>query len=158
VIPTAVLDATLLSNFAHGRRPDLLHLALGEGAATTPAVMAELQAGEALGLVPLCDWDWLTVVEPSNEEQRLALSLKRQLDPGEAECLAVAQTRRCKFFSDDFAARRLARHHKLTVSGTLGVLLALVDEKRLSQEEADSLLAIMMSHGYRSPVNSLRLL
>ena len=157
-MPTAVLDATLLSNFAHVRRPDLLHLALGEDAATTPAVMAELQAGEALGLVPHCDWDWLTVVEPSDEEHRLALSLKRQLDPGEAECLAVAQIRRCTFFSDDFAARRLARHRKLRVSGTLGILLALVDEEQLSREEADGLLATMITHGYRSPVNSLRLL
>jgi predicted nucleic acid-binding protein len=120
--------------------------------------MAELQAGETLGLVPRCDWAWLTVVQPTDEEHRLALLLRQQLDPGEAECLAVAQMRRRTFLSDDFAARRLAREHKLTVSGTLGVLLVLVDEKRLSQEEADGLLAAMISHGYRSPVNSLRLL
>ena len=39
---TALLDTTLLSNFAHSRRPDLLHRILGL-AATTPQVMAELR-------------------------------------------------------------------------------------------------------------------
>lgn len=153
---TALLDTTLLSNFAHIRRADLLRLALGEEAATTPAVIPELRAGEALGLVPSCDWNWLTILEPTDEERRLAADLERQVDPGEAECLAVAQMRQCKFFSDDFAVRRLARQRGLVVSGTLGVLLALVDEKNLSLEEADSLLTIMISRGYRSPVRSLQ--
>lgn len=158
MMPTALLDTTLLSNFAHVQRPDLLQWALKEDAATTPGVMAELKAGEALGLVPPCNWSWLPTLEPTDEEYRLAAALLQQLDPGEAECLAVAQLRQCKFFSDDFAARRLARQRGLTVSGTLGILLVLVDEKRLSPEEADHLLAIMIHHGYRSPVNSLRLL
>jgi predicted nucleic acid-binding protein len=155
-MPTALLDTTLLSNFAHIRRADLLRLALGEEAATTLAIIAELRAGEALGLVPSCDWNWLTVLEPTDEERRLAADLERQLDPGEAEGLAVAQMRQCKFLSDDFAVRRLARQRGLVVSGTLGVLLALIDEKNLSLEEADSLLTIMTSHGYRSPVRSLQ--
>lgn len=51
----ALLDTTLLSNFAHIQQPDLLHLGVGAQAATTPAVMREIQAGEQLGLVPSCD-------------------------------------------------------------------------------------------------------
>lgn len=155
-MPTILLDATLLSNFAHVQRPELLQTALGENAATTPAVMAELETGEKLGLVPACDWDWLTILKPTDEEQKLAAELLQQLDAGEAECLAVAQTRGSKFFSDDFAARRLAEQRGVVVSGTLGVLLALVDLQHLSLEEADRLLNLMIGCGYRSSVKSLR--
>jgi len=155
-MPTALLDTTLLSNFAHIQRPDLLRIVLGEDAATVPAVIAELEAGETLGLVPVCDWSWLTILEPTNEEQKLAAELQQKLDAGEAECLAVAQTREFRFFSDDFAARRLARHRGLVVSGSIGVLLTLVDGRHLSLEEADHLLTGMIDRGYRSPVKSLR--
>jgi len=155
-VPVALLDTTLLSNFAHIQRSDLLRLAVGNDAATTPATMAELRTGESLRLVPSCDWSWLTVLELTDEEQHLAAELRAQLDPGEAECLAVAQIRQCTFFSDDLAARRLARQRGLKVSGTIGVLLALVDEEHLSLEEADRFLALMIDRGYRSPVRSLK--
>ena len=100
---TALLDTTLLSNFAHARRPDLLQRILGL-AATTPQVMTDLRKGEALGFVPSCDWTWLPVWLPTEEEARIATAWARQLDSGEAECLAVAEARRCRFLSDDFAA------------------------------------------------------
>ena len=92
-MPTTILDTTVLSNFAHIRRPDLLQLALGEDAFTTSVVLAELRSGETLGLVPRCDWRWLTVVELTDEEQNLAASFSAQLDAGESACLAVARSR-----------------------------------------------------------------
>jgi hypothetical protein len=51
----SILDTTLLSNFAHAGRPDLLQLALGETAVTTATVLTELRQGEAAGLVPRQD-------------------------------------------------------------------------------------------------------
>jgi len=155
-VTVALLDTTLLSNFAHIRRPDLLRLAVGDNAATTPAAIAELRTGESLGLVPACGWNWLTVLELTDAEQHLAAELRLQLDRGEAECVAVAQIRGHTFFSDDFAARRLARQRGVKVSGTIGALLALVEEKHLSLEEADRLLSLMINRGYRSPVKSLK--
>ena len=154
-MPIALLDTTLLSNFAQVRRPDLLRAALGLEAATTPAVLGELRAGESLELVPACDWSWLQVLEPTDDERRTAFELARQLDPGEAECLAVALSRNCRFLSDDFAARRTAELKGLTVSGTLGVLVRLVEAGQLSLAEADESLAQMIDQGYRSPVRSL---
>jgi predicted nucleic acid-binding protein len=153
---SAVLDTTLLSNFAHAQHPDLLRYALGEGIATTPAVQAELRAGEAQGLIPRCDWNWLSVLELSDQEQALITDFSRFLDPGEAECLAVAITRRCEFFSDDLAARRLAAQRSLTVSGTLGVLLTLVHRGHLTLEKANAVLETAILHGYRSTVKSLQ--
>ena len=152
----ALLDTTLLSNFAHIRRPDLLRAVTGENAAITPAIMAELERGEALGFVPSCDWSWLKVLPPTDAERRLATGLRLQLDAGEAECLAVAQARQGIFFSDDFAARRLARQRGVEVSGTIGVLLFLVDKEHLSLEDANRLLSSMLEQGYRSPVRTLQ--
>ena len=103
-----LLDTTVLSNFAHVRRPDLLPTVLGPGLAVTPGVLAELHVGEQAGLVPTCDWGWLTVLAPTAAESAAAADLERQLDPGEVECLAVALQRGYRFLSDDFAARRLA--------------------------------------------------
>ena len=86
----------------------------------------------------------------------MATAWARQLDPGEAECLAVAQARRCRFLSDDFAARRLAEGLGLVVSGTLGVLLKAVEIGVVGVDAADDLLHIMIGRGYRAPVRSLR--
>ena len=153
-----LLDTTLLSNFAQVRRPDLLRESFGPDAATTPAVMAELHTGEALGLVPTCDWSWLQMLELTQDERKLAADLARQLDPGEAECLAAALARHGRFLSDDFAARRLAVLQGVVVSGTLGVLAKLVETGLLALDEADELLRGMIDRGYRSPVRSLKIL
>lgn len=153
--PAYLLDTTLLSNFAHVRRPDLLRAVLGPGLAVTPGVLAELHAGEQAGRVPSCDWGWLTVLTPTAAESAAAAELELQLDPGEAECLAVALQRGYRFLSDDFAARRLAEAKGAIVSGTIGILLKGVATGVLALLEADCLLAEMISHGYRAPVRSL---
>jgi len=96
------------------------------------------------------------VLTPTAAELATATALQRQLDPGEAECLAVALHRGYRFLSDDFAARRLAEARGLTVSGTIGILLKGIAAGALSLPEADRLLAEMIAHGYRAPVRSLR--
>ncbi|MCC7355614.1 MAG: DUF3368 domain-containing protein [Anaerolineae bacterium] len=154
-MPSSLLDTTVLSNSAHVQGPGLIRQALGKNAATTPLVMTELRDGVSLGLVPPCDWSWLQILEPTLEERTLAAALSLQLDFGEAECLAVAQSRRCLFLSDDLAARRLAMGRGVKVSGTIGVLLLLVKRGELPVGDADDLLASMVTHGYRSPVSSL---
>jgi predicted nucleic acid-binding protein len=149
-----ILDTTLLSNFAHIQRPELLQVVLID-AVTTATVLAELRAGVSLGWVPRCDWSWLTVVAPNDKEQAQAAHYTTVLDAGEAECLAIAKARGWVFASDDLAARRLAQHEGVAVSGTLGVLQKLVATHLLTLDEADACLAIMVSRGYRAPVKSL---
>ena len=150
-----LLDTTVLSNFAHVRRPDLPRTVLGPDLAVTPGVLAELRTGEQTGRVPTCDWTSLTVLAPTAAESAAAVDLERQLDPGEAECLAVALQRGHRFLSDDFAARRLAEAKGVVVSGTIGILLKGVATGVLVLAEADRLLAEMIRHGYRAPVRSL---
>ena len=49
----------------------------------------------------------------------------------------------------------MALQMNIPISGTLGLLLRLVDQDTLSEYEADALLAQMIASGYRAPVNSL---
>jgi predicted nucleic acid-binding protein len=82
--------------------------------------------------------------------------LLTKLNAGESACLAMALIRKCRILTDDRDARVFARHLKIPLSGTLGVLVHLVDVGSLDVDDADVLLSQMMSAGYRSPVASLR--
>jgi predicted nucleic acid-binding protein len=155
-MPLFAVDATIFSNFAHTERPQLLQGILQGQAIATAKVMAELQRGEELGLVPRCDWGWveLAVLQPT--EVSLSEEIGRIVHPAEAECLAVAIVRGAVFLSDDFAARRLAVARGVVVSGTLGVLRGLIEGGSVTLAEADGFLRAMIEHGYRSPVRSLK--
>ena len=152
----SLLDTTLLSNFAHADRPDLLQLALGETAATTATVLAELRQGELSGRVPHQEWRWLSLLALTPAETALAGAYRQIIDAGEADCLAVAVTRAGRFLSDDLAARRLAQAHGVAVSGTIGVLLSLIHQQHLTVPAADMLLDQMRQAGYRAPAASLQ--
>lgn len=153
---TALLDTTVLSNFANVQRPELLQQLFGETAVIPPAIQIELRQGEILGRIPRVNWLWLRVIELTEAESLLATQYESRVHRGEAECLAVALTRRCGFVSDDRLARRLAKQGNILVSGTLGGLLELVEGQYLTLAEADQLLLTMIDYGYRSPVQSLR--
>jgi hypothetical protein len=82
--------------------------------------------------------------------------LGKTLDTGEATCLALAFTRRLILLTDDRDARRLAQLMKVPLSGTLGLLQLGVDEGFLDLPTANSLLAEMISRGYRAPIRTLQ--
>ena len=149
-----LLDTTVLSNFAHIERLDLLRLALPD-AMTTPHVVAEFKRGLASGHLPTCDCGWLEVVELTVSEEANLAHVRMVLDDGEASCIAVALEREASLFTDDLDARRYAQCHGICVSGTLGVLSLLVEGGHLTVAEADDCLERMITHGYRSPVRSL---
>jgi len=151
----ALLDNTVLSNFSAVERPELVRLALGEVAATVEEVYAELQAGIRLGKLPACDWSWLPVLSLSESERATYERLRERLNAGEAACLALAAARGYRVFTDDRDAREIAADMRIPISGTLGLLTRLVDRGFLSLQEADGLLARMISAGYRSPVARL---
>jgi len=151
----ALLDNTVLSNFSAVERPDLVQTALGETAATVEEAYAELQAGIQLGKLPPCDWSWLPVLRLNESEQAVYERLRERLNAGEAACLAVAAARKYRAFTDDRDARAIAAQMQIPVSGTLGLLVRLVDQEHLTLHEADKLLNRMIAAGYWSPVASL---
>lgn len=149
-----LVNTTVLSNFAHIGRLDLLRLALPD-AATTPQVLAELERGVASDHLAEGDWDWLEIVTLTPEEEARRKDIRRVLGDGEASCIAVALERRGLLFTDDLDARRYAARCGISVSGTLGVLALLVRKGHISVAEAERYLEQMMQTGYRSPVKSV---
>lgn len=151
-----LLDNTVMSNFAGVQRPDLLRIAFGDTLATPQQAFDELEAGVHAGKLPRLDWQWLPVWTLDAAELPRYHELLHKLNMGEAACVAIAITRGCRVLTDDRDARELARHLRIPLSGTLGVLTRLVDIGHLSLDEADALLSQMIAAGYRSPLTSLR--
>lgn len=150
----AVVDTTVLSNFAHIEQPRLLANAFDQ-LVTVEAVLAELTIGMASGRIPAVEWSWLTVIEMTAAEVASAEKLNRTLGAGESQCIALAVARGWMIVTDDRDARRAAQAMNVAFSGTLGALMNLVRGNSLSLSEADNYLKVMKQHGYRSPVNSL---
>jgi predicted nucleic acid-binding protein len=149
------LDTTVISNFALIGRTDWLRQVWPGVLVTAQEAMAELQAGVRLGRVPGADYSWLAVLSLSEAERELRDRLMPPLDVGEAACLALARNRGYAFLTDDRVARREARRWGVPLSGTIGVLMSLLDEGHVSRQQADAALQQMIALGYRSPVCSL---
>lgn len=150
----AVIDNTLLSNFAHIQQPQLLEAAFDQPV-TVHAVMDELAIGVQTARIPSVDWSWLPIIELTDEERAMTERLNETLGRGEAACIALATSRQWIVLTDDRDARRAAREAGIIVSGTLGASTNLVWGGALSLTEADDFLAIMKRSGYRCALNSL---
>lgn len=149
-----VADTTVWSNFSHTGTPKDV-AKIYPGVSSPPQVLAEIQEAQQLGYLPKIDWSWLPTIQLRNEERQAADEFTRKVDVGEAACIALAHSRRLILLTDDRAARRLADTLNIRVSGTLGILMRLIEMGHLSQSEADDQLHTMIAAGYRSPVLSL---
>ena len=104
----ALLDNTVLSNFALVKQLSLLIQVFGKHLATTPYVVQEYENGVRRGRVPSISFDWIAVLPLTHDETTQMTYLQQQVDAGEASCLAVALGRQGIVLSDDRNARRLA--------------------------------------------------
>lgn len=153
----ALLDNTVLSNFAVIHRPDLISASLGKTAATTAQVADELKTGIRTGRLPAADWSWLPILTLSSPQTDLYESLLEHLNRGEASCLAYAfGAPEVWVFTDDRDAREFAGQMKISISGTLGLLLRLTRQEILTLPAANTILSEMIVAGYRSPIRNLR--
>lgn len=150
-----LLDCTVLSNFAAVHRPEFIAQAFSEDISTTDAVFDELETGVRLRRISECDWSWLKKIQLTLAEQHQLQQLRRQLGGGESSCLAVASQRNWKIATDDRDARQWAVRLRIPYTGTLGVLTALVKQKRITLAEGNEWLLWMIQAGYHSPVNQL---
>ncbi|MDX2159874.1 MAG: DUF3368 domain-containing protein [bacterium] len=150
----AVLDTTVLSNFAHIGQAELLLDAFDQPC-VTEVVIFEQAEGVITGRLPYADWSRLPIVELTVAEQQYALELAEALGDGEATCLAVAVSRGWQIVTDDLTARRLGKSLGVSVSGTLGALKNLMNAQIITRAEGDALLSMMIAKGYHSPVQSL---
>jgi predicted nucleic acid-binding protein len=89
-----------------------------------PAVLQEAQSNKsALPPVPLAKHPWLRVQAPRNSEQ--VKQLRKELDGGEAEAIALALELKAEILMDESDGRAVARRLGLVRVGALGVLLRL---------------------------------
>lgn len=150
-----LLDNTVLSNFLLVRRGDLLQRAFQERAHITESVYRELHKGAASGLLPTYDWSWLPVLKLDDKAHLLFIQLSVRLNSGEASCLALAAQGGYQVFTDDRDARKVAAQLGIPISGTLGVLVLLIQQGELQLDEGDVLLTKMIQQGYFAPISSL---
>jgi len=165
-MPDYIFDTTALSNFSAANRLDLLEKRYYDKAFITLEVADELRKGVKAGysyLSPVLKQisgvnpeGWIQIVTPNaGNEYSLRFQFDKRLDPGEASCISLAITRKFIFVSDDLAARRIASKNDIPITGTIGILIALVRNNRLPLGEANRLLQNMIQKNYRSPVNHL---
>jgi uncharacterized protein len=103
-------------------RLDLLPLLFG-GVIVTPAVLAEIEAGnaKATAVPDLLALPWIRVQSP---DATLVAEIPSSLGMGEREVLALAiQTGNRVVILDDKAGRRFASSRGILLTGTLGVLV-----------------------------------
>lgn len=157
-----LLDNTALSNFSKAGRLDVLR-ALMDGRIFVPTeVEKEFLVGVKAKRVPGTEFrralrdGWLQRLRvATDEEVELLTRYRLVLGAGEAACLALAKPRRGVIITDDRAARNLALVESIAHMGTVGVLMGAVNLHVLRLPAANALLRLMISHGYRSPVDSL---
>ena len=165
-MPEVIFDATVLSNFAAADHSSLLEARYHTVGFTTVEVSDELRRGVEAGydylasalkqIETVSPGGWLRILTPSSaEEHRLRTAFDHSLDPGEASCLALAISRGLVLATDDLAARRQAESEGVSLTGTLGILLALVRDDALPLSEANAMLGTMIRRHYRSPVTRL---
>lgn len=165
-MPDYIFDTTILSNFALAGRTDLLERRYRGVVFTTVEVVNELRRGVKAGYAYLESivrhiesfdpGGWLRVLVPESvAEHHLRTEFDEVLGPGEASCLALAISRGLTFATDDLAARRLAQAREVPLTGTCGILVALVRSDALTLAEANAILVAMIQRGYRSPVDRL---
>jgi predicted nucleic acid-binding protein len=165
-MPEYVFDTTVLSNFAAVHRLDLLEGRYRGVVFTTLEVSNELRKGIKAGysylksalqqIETISPGGWIRLLSPDSAvEHRLQSEIDQFLDAGEASCLALAVSRGFTLVTDDLAARRLAQARDVPLTGTLGILIALVRDGALPLNEANAILTTMIQRHYRSPVDRL---
>ncbi len=150
-----VIDNTVLSNFALVQRPKFIRHAFREKVGTTDQVFNELTRGVELGRLPECSWEWLERIRMTASEVVQFAQLRRQLDEGEASCLAVAAQRKWNVATDDKDARKWAIRLHIPHTGTLGILGLLITQKHMTLGEGNDWLHLMINAGYHSPMKTL---
>lgn len=152
--PTLVLNTAVLSNFLQAYSAEWLQQ-LRVPVVACKAVVQEVERGMQLEKTPSTSLDWLTHVDLQPEEVAHAETLRLRLGVGEAESIAVAHARGWGFATDDRVARRVAMQLGVPITGTVGILVELVRDGKVSVAEANAALSVMIQRGYRSPVERL---
>lgn len=152
----AVVDNTVLTNFALIKREDILMKVFDGVLYAANEVLQEFELGKERGVLPNTDWSWMRVLKiESEQEEHLFERLAERLGMGESACLSLAVNRNMKILTDDLDTRNYAQRLGVSVSGTIGVLVLAVKKGIISLEAGNKFLVEMVENGYYSPYKSL---
>jgi predicted nucleic acid-binding protein len=152
----AVVDNTVLSNFALIHSEMLLKRIFSGELYTTEEVLQELHVGEQKDSLPVRDWSWIQILRFEHEQEQATFTrLKQRFGLGESACLSVAIHHERHIITDDLDVRKYAQRCGIPVSGTIGILVLGVKRSMLSLDEGNRLLRQMIQAGYYSPFSSL---
>ncbi|WP_434530837.1 twitching motility protein PilT [Haloarcula sp. NS06] len=149
-----VLNTTVLSNFAHVQRVELLETL--PRLVTVPAVRTELEDGVEThsyltNALTALDTD-IPVAELSPQAQTLEATFLERLDPGEAQAVAVAEAVDGTVITDDGDARTTAIQRDIRLTGSIGLLVRFVESDLISAAAADTYLKRWIDEaGFHSP-------
>ncbi|MDH4409814.1 MAG: DUF3368 domain-containing protein [Verrucomicrobiales bacterium] len=122
---TTVSNTSPISNLALIGRLELLRLVYGT-VIIPKAVRFELEKlGHAAAQTAIHDAElagWLTTESVSDQGQGIVRALSEELDPGEAEAIALALEREGRLVMDELEGRSVARRLGIPVRGVLWVL------------------------------------
>ena len=119
-----VSDTSPISNLLRIGQLPLLQVLYGS-VVIPESVYEEIRALESFGIDTswLSNTEWITIQPVGN--RAFADSLKSELDPGEAEAIALAiELKSDRLLIDERLGRQVAQRFSLKVTGLLGVLVA----------------------------------
>jgi len=87
-------------------------------------------------------------VQEVRESEKLE-TLKKLLDLGESEAIALALELKSKLIIDEKKGRKIAMNQGLEIIGLLGIVYLNIKKGFISKEEAESFLGDALVHGYR---------
>lgn len=151
-------DASVLINFCEVGRLDLLIATCAPPRYVLADVLRELSPSCRTRVHEICSRNAFSVahLQSRAELERWARYTLR-LDAGESATLAAAAEHGWSVAVDDRAARRLVEQElgRERLTGTVGILVAAVEQGHLTKKEADALLRKMVAAGYWAPVSSV---
>lgn len=152
---TVAVDASVLINFLHLDRLDLLAAFVGWRFVVPEEVVAEIQRDEQRArLEQAVELGHLAVEASSTDldEIALALGLRAVMDKGEAACLAMATRRGWSVACDErgpFLREAQERIGLDRVIDTPGLLLRAIRKGHLSVPDADAMKAQLEAHRFK---------
>ena len=154
-----IADASVLIALAKMRRLDLLKALYGD-VLIGPQVKAEtVDAGKRISapgverIEKALDDGWLQVARLSSKEKSTANRIisKGGLGAGEAECIALARSRRLILILDDRAARSFAEVMGITFLGTARMLFHAFAKKHLTLAELEGVVEALSQTIWLAP-------
>jgi predicted nucleic acid-binding protein len=132
-----VSDATPFSNLIQVGRLDLLRQLFGT-VYIPSSVTQELEALTQFDypMAEILDEPWIIIEDI--EENGIVAELRRSLDVGEADAIAMALEKRAdRLLIDEIAGRTIAKSKNISIIGTLGVLLESKDKGLIAEVKVE---------------------